>query len=73
MSFKKRKTFLKALVESQFGYCVLTWMFHNIMANSKVNHIHERALRIAYKNNVLSFEELLELDIFNRLLLNFLR
>ena len=61
MSFKKRKTFLKAFVESQFGYCVLTWMFHNIMANSKVNHIHERALRIAYKNNVLSFEELLEL------------
>ena len=28
----------------------------------KLNQIHERVLRIVYKNNVLSFEELLELD-----------
>ena len=59
---KKRKILLKLFVESQFGYCPLTWMFHGRRANSKINHIHERALRIAYKNNVLSFEELLELD-----------
>ena len=37
-------------------------MFHGRRANSKINHIHERAPRIVYKNNVLSFEELLELD-----------
>ena len=30
--------------------------------NSKINPNHQRALRIVYKNNVLSFEELLELD-----------
>ena len=29
---------------------------------SRISHIHERALRIVY-SNVLSFEELLELDI----------
>ena len=62
MSFEKRKILLKAFVESQFGYCPLTWMFHGRRANSKINHIHERALRIVYKNNVLSFEELSELD-----------
>ena len=62
MSFEKRKILLKAFVESQFGYCPLTWMFHGRRANSKINHIRERALRIVYKNNVLSFEELLELD-----------
>ena len=28
MSFEKRKILLKAFVESQFGYCPLTWMFH---------------------------------------------
>ena len=61
MSFEKRKILLKAFVESQFGYCPLTWMFHGRRANSKINHIHDRALRIVYKNNVLSFEELLEL------------
>ena len=37
-------------------------MFHGRRANSKINHIHEIALPIVYKNNFLSFEELLELD-----------
>ena len=37
-------------------------MFHGRRANSKINHIHEIALRIVCKNNFLSFEELLELD-----------
>ena len=41
---------------------LLTWMSHGRRANSKINHIHERALRIVYKNNALSFEESLELD-----------
>ena len=62
MSFEKRKTLLKAFFQSQFGYCPLTWMFLGRRANSKINHIHERALCIVYKNNVSSFEELLELD-----------
>ena len=61
MSFGKRRILLKAFAKSQFGYCLLTWMFYGRRANSKINNIHERALRIVYKNNVLSFEELLEL------------
>ena len=44
MSFEKEKILLEAFVQSQFGYCPLTWMFHGRRANSKVNHIHERAL-----------------------------
>ena len=59
--WKKRKILLKAF-ESQFGYCQLTWVFHGRRANSKIHHIHKWALRIVCKNNVLSFEELLELD-----------
>ena len=59
---KKEKILLKTFVKLQFGYSPLTWMFHGRRANSKTNHIHERALHIIYKNNVLSFEELLELD-----------
>ena len=48
--------------ESQFGYCPLTWMFYIRKANSKINHIHERSLRILYKDNISSFEELLKKD-----------
>ena len=83
MSFEKIKILLKAFAEPQFGCCSLAWMFHSRRENSKVNHIHERALCIVYNNNVLSFAELLELHksfklhhamkIFNRLLLKFLR
>ena len=53
MSFEKRKFLLKAFVESQFGYCPLTWMFHGRRENSKISHIHERSLCIVYRNNIL--------------------
>ena len=62
MNFEKRKILLTAFVKSQFGYCPLTWMLHGRKEDLKISHIHERALRIVYKNNVLSFEVLLELD-----------
>ena len=41
---------------------ILTWMFHSRGANSKINHIHERALRIVHKDNNSSFQELLRKD-----------
>ena len=54
---------LMTFVMSQFSYCSLTWMFHDRNLNNKINRIHERALlRIAYKDNVSSFENLLEMD-----------
>ena len=37
-------------------------MFHDRNLNNKTNRIHERALRIAYKDNVSTFEKLLEMD-----------
>ena len=47
---------------SQFGYCPLVWMFHNRRCNNKINHLHERMLRIVYKDYKLSFAELLSKD-----------
>jgi len=47
---------------SQFQYCQLAWMFHSRHLNNKINKIHERALRIAYKDYVSSFDILLERD-----------
>ena len=37
-------------------------MFHSRKLNTKINYLHERALRIIYKNDTLTFEELLEKD-----------
>ena len=35
---------------------------HNRAFNNKINHIHERALRIAYDDHSSSFEDLLNED-----------
>ena len=62
MSSKKLRVLMKAFIESQFGYCPLIWMFHNRTANNRINSLHERALRIVYKDYNSSFQELLDKD-----------
>ena len=59
---ERRRTLIKAFIESQFGYCPLTWMFCGRNLNNRINHLHERSLRIVYNNYESSFQELLELD-----------
>jgi len=58
----KLRILMKTFIESQFNYCPLVWMFHSRTVNNRINKLHERALRLVYKNSDLSFEELLELD-----------
>ena len=53
---------MKAFIESQFQYCPLIWMFHSRNLNNKINRLHERALRLVYKDSNATFEELLEID-----------
>ena len=58
----KRKVLMKTFITSQFSYCPLIWMFHSRTLNNRINNIHERALRLTYKDNQSSFKELLEKD-----------
>ena len=53
---------MKACIASKFGYCPLVWMFHSRKLNSRVNKLHERALKILYQDYVSSFTELLVKD-----------
>ena len=62
MCTNKKRVLMKAFIESQFSYCPLIWMFHSRSVNNKINHLHERSLRIVYKNNISSFEYLLKKD-----------
>ena len=57
-TFKKR-TIMKAVINSQFGHCPLVWMFHNRTLNNRINKIHERALCMVYNDNISTFDELL--------------
>lgn len=62
LPFQKRYILLKTFIESQFAYCPLIWMFCSSTLNKKINRIHERALRIVYRDYETSFQELLKKD-----------
>ena len=62
MTLNKRRTLMKSFIISQFTYFSLTWMIHNRGLNNKINHIHERALRIVYDDCSSIFDDLLNKD-----------
>ena len=62
LPFQKTRILMKSFFDSQFSYCPLIWMFINRGTNQKINRLHERSLRILYKDDTSSFEELLTKD-----------
>ena len=62
MSTNKLRIIMKSFIESQFGYSPLLWLFHSRALNNRINKLHERALRLVYKDPQLSFQELLDKD-----------
>ena len=53
---------MQAFIQSQFGYCLLVWMFHSRKLNNRINKIHEKSLRVVYDDKISTFSELLEKD-----------
>ena len=62
ISENKLKILMKSFILSQFNYCSLIWMYHDRTINAKLNKLHERALRMVYKDNISTFEQLLIKD-----------
>ena len=58
MTQEKLRVLLKSFIESQFNYCPLIWMCHSRELNIRINKLHERALRLVYKEKNLTFEQL---------------
>ena len=58
----KLRLLMNSFINAQSSYCHLIWMFHDRYLNAEVNKIHERALRIVYKNTHADYEALLNLD-----------
>ena len=48
--------------DSLFAYCPLVWMFHNKQLITKINNLHYRALKIIYRDETSTFDELLKID-----------
>ena len=45
-------------ITSHFSYAPVVWMLHSRKLNNRINYIHERALRLVYKDYISSFDDL---------------
>ena len=62
MTLTQMRVLMKSSIEAQFGYCPLVWVFHGRVLNRKINHLHQRSLRIVERDSISSFQELLKKD-----------
>ena len=62
MNFEQRRLIMNSFVICHFPYCPVVWMFHSRKLNARINRLHERALRVVYRDFDSSFEELLRRD-----------
>ena len=60
LSFNKRKFLMNAFVMSLFASSLIG-MFVDRTLNSKINAMHFRALKIVYRDNVSTFDDLLKI------------
>ena len=56
MNLSKKKMLMNSFFKSQFSYCPLVWMCHSRTINNKINHLHERCLRVIYNDKISSFK-----------------
>ncbi len=59
---KKKKILMNSFIHSQFSHCPLLWMYCSRQSHNRMNHIHEKGLRMVYQDYTSSFKELLIKD-----------
>ena len=47
------------MIKSQFNYCPLVWMFCSRQSNNITNKVHERGLRLTYRDKTKDFQQIL--------------
>ena len=53
---------MSSFFNNQFNYCSLIWMLLSCHSNSKIQHLHERCVRLIYNDKSSCYEEQLEKD-----------
>ena len=61
-NLQKRKVLMNAFFNAQFLYYPLIWMLNSRQNNNKIEHLHERYLRLIHNDKLSSYKELLEKD-----------
>ena len=56
---RKKVLLYKSMIKSQFNYCPLVWMFCSRQSNNLINKVHERGLRLTYRDETKDFQQIL--------------
>ena len=59
LTYDQKRLLLNSIINSQFSYCPLIWMFCSRLLNNLINRIRERALRLILNNHVSNFQDIL--------------
>ena len=62
LNFDQRRLIMNSFIMCHFSYCPVVWMFHSRKLNNRINRLHERVLRIIYKDYNSSFDDLRSRD-----------
>ena len=63
-SVPKQRIRMDSFFKVQFTCCPLIWMCHSHENNRKINHLHERHLKVLYNDRQSSFNELPMKNVF---------
>ena len=47
------------MIKSRFNYCPLVWTFRLRQSNNLINKVHERGLRLTYRDETKDFQQIL--------------
>ena len=56
---RKKVLLYKSMIKSQFNYCPLVWMFCSRQSNNLINKVHERSLRLTFRDETKDFQQIL--------------
>ena len=62
LTLEKAKVLACSMIESQFAYCPLIWMFCSKTDMQRVEKVQYKSLQVVYNNYMATYDELLALD-----------
>ena len=62
LTLGKAKVLACSMIESQFAYCPLIWMFCSKTNMQRVEKVQHKSLQVVYNNYMATYDELLALD-----------
>ena len=64
LTLEKAKILACSMIESQFAYCPLIWIFYSKAYMQRVEYVQYKTLQVAYNNYMATYDDLFALKAF---------